>query len=178
MGCYAVRPYSVRPHMNTIFALVNPEDEEWVRLVGRYIMNMGAVEATTRLLIAVCEKNDRAVAMMADLPSRLGYLRKRFPRQPQDRHSWAMNVLAGATKHVAFRNVVAHSPLQAFVENALIEPAEPTGVVLEHQASSFLRRPARMRAASESLAQSAVSSELPRAASQWSKRTIDSRRPQ
>ena len=101
----------VRPHMNTISALVNPEDEEWVRLVGRYIMNMGAVEATTRLLIAVCEKNDRAVAMMADLPSRLGYLRKRFPRQPQERHSWAMNVLAVATKHVAFRNVVAHSPL-------------------------------------------------------------------
>jgi len=97
--------------MNTISALVNPDDEQWVRLVGRYIMNMGAVEATTRLLIARCEKNDRATAMTADLPSRLGYLRKRFPREPQERNSWAMNALAVASKHVAFRNVVAHSPL-------------------------------------------------------------------
>jgi hypothetical protein len=97
--------------MNIISALVNPEDDEWVLLVGRYIMNMGAAEATTRLLIALCERNDRAAAMTADLPSRLGYLRKRFPRQPQERHSWAMNALAVASKHVAFRNVVAHSPL-------------------------------------------------------------------
>ncbi len=97
--------------MNTISALVNPEDEEWVHLVGRYILNMGAVEATTRILIAVCERSDRAAAMTADLPSRLGYLRKRFPRQPQERHSWAMSALAVASKHVAFRNVVAHSPL-------------------------------------------------------------------
>ena len=97
--------------MNTISALVNPDDEEWVRLVGRYIMNMGAVEATTRLLIALCEKNDRAAAMTADLPARLGYLRRRFPRHPRERHSSAMNTLAVASKHVAFRNVVAHSPL-------------------------------------------------------------------
>jgi hypothetical protein len=97
--------------MNTVSALVNPDDEQWVRLVGRYIMNMGAVEATTRLLIARYGKNDRAAAMTADLPSRLGYLRNRFPREPQERHSWAMNVLAVASKHVAFRNVVAHSPL-------------------------------------------------------------------
>ena len=86
--------------------------------------------------------------------------------------------LQEAGSEVAGDAVVAHRSLQAFVENALVEPAAPTGVVLEHQASSFLRRPARMRAASESLAQSAVSSELPRAASQSSKRTIASRRPQ
>ena len=84
--------------------------------------------------------------------------------------------LQEAGSEVAGDAVVAHRSLQAFVENALVERC--AWVVLEHQASSFLRRPARMRAASESLAQSAVSSELPRAASQSSKRTIDSRRPQ
>lgn len=95
----------------TIPPLINPEDEEWVRLVGRYILNMGAVEASTRVLVAIYEKSDRVPTMSADLPSRLGFLRSRFPRAPIERHSWAMNVFAMASKHVGFRNIVAHSPL-------------------------------------------------------------------
>ena len=97
--------------MTDILPLLDPEDQEWVQLVGRYILNMGAIEASTRLLVAIHEKNDRASAMSADLPSRLGFLRNRFPREPSERHSWAMNVFGVAAKHVGFRNVVAHSPL-------------------------------------------------------------------
>ena len=97
--------------MNGILPLINPEDQEWVHLVGRYILNMGTVEASTRLLIAIHERNDRAAVMTADLPSRLGFLRSRFPRDPPERHSWAMNVFGVAAKHVGFRNVLAHSPL-------------------------------------------------------------------
>jgi hypothetical protein len=97
--------------MPDLLPLLNPEDQEWVQLVGRYILNMGAVEATTRLLIAIHERDDRAAVMSADLPSRLGFLRSRFPRAPQERHAWAMNVFFVAGKHASFRNIVAHSPL-------------------------------------------------------------------
>jgi hypothetical protein len=97
--------------MADLLPLVNPEDQEWVELVGRYILNMGAIEASTRVLVAIHERNDRAPVMSADLPSRLGFLRSRFPRSPQERHAWAMNVFFVAGKHVGFRNVIAHSPL-------------------------------------------------------------------
>ncbi|TXC66470.1 hypothetical protein FSC37_13350 [Piscinibacter aquaticus] len=91
--------------------LFNADDNEWVVLVGRYVLNMGSVEATTGLLISMHEGTDQAPSMNADLPSRLGFLRARFPRTSSDRHSWAMNVFAVASKHVGFRNIVAHSPL-------------------------------------------------------------------
>ena len=94
-----------------ISPLLNPEDQEWVQLVGRYILNMGAIEGSTRLLIALHENTDRAPAMSADFPSRVGFLKSRFPRTPAERHSWAMNVFAVVGKHVNFRNIVAHSPL-------------------------------------------------------------------
>jgi hypothetical protein len=97
--------------MADLLPLLNPEDREWVELVGRYVLNMGAIEASTRVLIAMYEGNDRAVIMSADFPSRLGFLRSRFPRDPSARHSWAMNVFGVAARHVGFRNVIAHSPL-------------------------------------------------------------------
>lgn len=97
--------------MTGILPLLNPEDQDWVQLVGRYILNMGAVEACTRRLIAIHEANDRVLVMSHDLSSRLGFLRNRFPREPTARHSWAMDVFSVAVKHVGFRNVIAHSPL-------------------------------------------------------------------
>lgn len=97
--------------MTGIQPIVNPNDEEWVQLVGRYVLNMGAVEATSRLLIAIHEGDDRSLVMSADLESRIGFLRGRFPRDPSDRHSWAMNVFAVTGRHIGFRNIVAHSPL-------------------------------------------------------------------
>jgi hypothetical protein len=102
---------NVRPHMATIQPLMNPDDHDWVILIGRYILNMGSVEASTRLLITIHEGNDRAKTMNADLPSRIGFLRGRFPRNNTARHSWAMNVFNVAGKHVGFRNIIAHSPL-------------------------------------------------------------------
>ena len=100
--------------MAEINALFNPQDQQWVLLVGRYILNMGAIEASTRLLIGIYEGNDRAMAMSADFPSRIGFLRRRFPREPVERHSWAMNIFSVAVKHTEFRNAVAHSPLEQF----------------------------------------------------------------
>jgi hypothetical protein len=91
--------------------LFNATDDEWVTIVGKYIINMGGVEASTRVLIAICEGTDNAAAMSADLPSRIGYLRRRFPRASKERHSWAMQVFDVASKHVGFRNIVAHSPI-------------------------------------------------------------------
>ena len=90
--------------------LLNPSDDnEWVIMVGRYILNMGSIEMTTRQLISMIEGKTNSPVMSEGLASRIGFIRKRFPRTDQSRHSWAMNVFAVASKHVGFRNAVAHS---------------------------------------------------------------------
>lgn len=91
--------------------LFNVTDDEWVLMVGKYIINMGGVEAATRLLISIVERSDSSPNMNGDLPSRLGYLRRRFPREPREQHSRAMAVFDVAARHVGFRNIVAHSPI-------------------------------------------------------------------
>jgi hypothetical protein len=88
----------------------NQPDQEWVLQVGRYIMNMGALEHVTRELIHAMVPGNLDV-YNAPLDTRLGFLRKRFPREPVARHEWAMKVFAVAKQHVGFRNIVAHSPL-------------------------------------------------------------------
>lgn len=91
--------------------LFNATDDEWVLMVGKYIINMGGVEASTRVLISIAERSGNSPVMNSDLPSRLGYLRRRFPREPKEQHSRAMKVFDIAGKHVGFRNIVAHSPI-------------------------------------------------------------------
>lgn len=90
--------------------LINPGDnDEWVTFVGRYILNMGSVEMATRLLISRILGLPNPPVMNEGLSSRIGFIRKRFPQTDQARHSWAMGVLTVASKHVEFRNAVAHS---------------------------------------------------------------------
>jgi hypothetical protein len=91
--------------------LFNAEDDEWVTMVGRYVLNMGALEAATRLLIVAIDGTDATPIFSGSLSSRIGFLRKRFPRADQMRHKWAMNTFMVAERHAAFRNVVCHSPL-------------------------------------------------------------------
>lgn len=91
--------------------LFNAKDDEWVVLVGRYVLNMGAVEMATRLLIARIEGSDTTPIFVRPLSARIGFLRKRFLREDQKRHQWAMNVFEVAERHCGFRNIVAHSPL-------------------------------------------------------------------
>lgn len=98
--------------------LFNAEDDEWVVLVGRYILNMGALELATRLLISRIEGSDATPIFVADLAARLGFLRSRFPREDKIRHQWAMNVFEVADKHCGFRNIVAHSPLAMTSDDA------------------------------------------------------------
>jgi hypothetical protein len=97
--------------MKTLKHLRVTEQNDWVIAIGRYILNMGSVEATTRVLIAIHEKSDQARVMNADLSGRIGFLRNRFPRVDNARHSWAMNVFNVTSKHAGFRNIIAHSPL-------------------------------------------------------------------
>jgi len=91
--------------------LFGAQDDEWVTMVGRYILNMGAIEMATRILIMGITGNDRDPVLSADLPARIGFVRSRFPRTDKARHSWAMNVFEVGLKHVNFRNIVAHSPV-------------------------------------------------------------------
>jgi hypothetical protein len=94
-----------------VVPLFNAQDDEWVTLVGRYILNMGAVELATRLIIARIDGPDQVPIFSDDLAARLGYIRKRFPRSETARHGQAMNTLNVALRHSGFRNVVAHSPI-------------------------------------------------------------------
>ncbi len=73
--------------------LFNTKDDEWVVMVGRYILNMGALEMATRLLIARIEGTDSAPIFSDDLTARIGFVRKRFPQEDKVRHKWAMNAL-------------------------------------------------------------------------------------
>jgi len=91
--------------------LFNAGDDDWVVMVGRYILNMGAIEMATRLLIAQIHGTDSAPIFSDDLSARIGFIRKRFPRSSAPRHKWAMNALDVTRKHAAFRNIVAHGPL-------------------------------------------------------------------
>jgi hypothetical protein len=59
--------------------LSNADDDEWVTLVGRYILNMGALEMATRLIIARIEGTDAVAIFSDDLSARIGFVRKRFP---------------------------------------------------------------------------------------------------
>jgi hypothetical protein len=97
--------------MIAIKPLFGAADEEWVVHVGRYMLNMGAVEMGTRLIITNLEGSDQAPIFSKDLSVRLGYLRRRFPRSDAGRHEWAMNVFEVALRHSGFRNIVAHSPI-------------------------------------------------------------------
>ena len=58
--------------------LFNIQDDEWVAMTGRYILNMGALEMATRLLIARITGGDKHPVFSDDLAARLGFLRKRF----------------------------------------------------------------------------------------------------
>ncbi len=80
-------------------------------MVGKYMLNMGAVEATTRKIVGTITGSDRSPEVSLDLPIRIGFIRKRFPRDNSERHAWAMNVFKVALRHVGFRNIIAHSPL-------------------------------------------------------------------
>lgn len=91
--------------------LFNADDDQWVVMTGRYLLNMGAVEMATRLLIAQIVGNDTDPIFRDDLSARIGFIRKRFPRGNSARHKWAMHAFEVATKHTGFRNIIAHSPL-------------------------------------------------------------------
>jgi hypothetical protein len=81
-------------------------------MVGKYILNMGAVEMATRQIIARTNSGkDQIPIFSADFAARLGYIRKRYPRTNKLLHSRAMKVFEVAEKHIGFRNIVAHSPI-------------------------------------------------------------------
>ncbi|WP_128513801.1 hypothetical protein [Tabrizicola thermarum] len=94
-----------------IQALLNPDDDPWVWAVGRFIMNMGVVESATRLLIVEITGSDQDAIFSGDLAARIGYLRKRYPRNAAERHAQATKVFAVALKLCGFRNIIAHCPL-------------------------------------------------------------------
>jgi hypothetical protein len=98
--------------------LHNAVDDDWALMVGRFMLNMGAVELATRLLVVQITGSDRDPVSASDLSLRLGFIRKRFPREDRERHSWAMNVFAVAAKHVGFRNIVAHGGIVIVTDNS------------------------------------------------------------
>ena len=101
--------------------LLNPDDEPWVNMIGRYMINMGNVDMMTRLLGLKIKGSDRDPIYSSELSLRIGFIKNSFPRAHRDRHAWAMNVLKVAAKHAGFRNIVAHSAL-AITKNEMGAP--------------------------------------------------------
>lgn len=86
-------------------------DEEWVLAIGRFMLNMGAIEAASILVGEIIEGSTWAQRPRKDLVSRLGWIRKNFPQTDRERHQQAMSTLRIAQKMSAFRDAIAHSPL-------------------------------------------------------------------
>jgi len=91
--------------------LFGADDGEWVTKIGRFMLNMGAIEATTVLIVAQIERRNRSQTEKLDLKLRIRFIRERFPKEELHRHQWAMNIFGVALKISAFRDVIAHSPL-------------------------------------------------------------------
>jgi hypothetical protein len=87
-------------------ALLNPDDDEWVNLVGRYILNMAVLEMASREWIATTQGESHHM-MHQPLAKRIEFMSARFP--PSD--SAITTIFECAQRHTVFRNTVAHSPL-------------------------------------------------------------------
>ena len=86
-----------------------PQSDEWIQLIGKYLINMGALETLTRVIIARLNRTDRVKIYSDDLSSRAKYLRSRYPNLDAIKHKKAMNIFNILEKHIGFRNIVAHS---------------------------------------------------------------------
>jgi hypothetical protein len=91
------------------------EDEEWVVAVGRFMLNMGAIEAATVQLVARIAGKIQSQSERQELKIRMGFLRGRFPRDDKERHKWAMNIFDVAMQLATFRDIIAHSPVKVEV---------------------------------------------------------------
>ena len=116
---------------------LSADDDAWVQLIGKYMLNMGSVELMTRNIIYNMHGTDNVPVYSDTLAARMGYLRARFPREPQSRHQWAMRVFGVADKHLTFRNSVAHSSVvlhgddagpQRVVGLLDLTPRDPTNI--------------------------------------------------
>lgn len=89
----------------------NPNDEKWIQYIGQYMINMGAIETTTRAIIAKLNGTDQVPIFHENLELRIKYLRSRYPNSDDVKHKRAMNFFKVLRRHVGFRNAVAHSGL-------------------------------------------------------------------
>jgi hypothetical protein len=94
----------------SLLPLINPaSNDEWIQFIGKYMINMGAIEATSRIIIGRLNGTDQVKIFSADLAARLQYLRARYPNDDKEKHKRAMNLFDVLSKHVIYRNIVAHS---------------------------------------------------------------------
>ncbi len=106
MRCDKGRYGNIGRNHKLVETLLNPDDDEWVRLVGRYILDLGVIEMATREWIATME-GENAPVMTATLAKRIEFIKVRLPAK----EARTMRVFEVAEKHTLFRNTVAHSPL-------------------------------------------------------------------
>lgn len=105
----------------------SPNDENWIQYIGKYMINMGAIETTTRVIIAKLHSTDQVAIFHADLEPRIRYLSSRYVNSDNIKHKRAMNFFRALRKHVGFRNAVAHSGL--LYKDGLNNTKEMAGLV-------------------------------------------------
>lgn len=90
---------------------INPRNDEWVKAVGRYILNMGVVEELTRVIIMRMTGKKEDQIINGDLSIRIRFIRGHYPRSDHSSHQEACRILDFAVAETSFRNIVAHSPV-------------------------------------------------------------------
>jgi len=94
----------------SILPLMNPaSSDEWIQFIGKYMINMGAIETTTRIIIGNLNGTDKIKIYSDDLSARSDYLRVRYSNHNAEKHKKAMKFFDLLGKHIGFRNIVAHS---------------------------------------------------------------------
>ena len=86
-----------------------PSDDEWISSIGKYMLNLGAIESITRVLIADLNGTDQVPVYSAALAKRLDYLKIRYSNSDTEKYKKVMELFEIAQRHIKYRNIVAHS---------------------------------------------------------------------
>lgn len=84
-------------------------NKEWIEYIWKYMINMGAIETTSRLIIEKLNNTNNIAIYSEDLDNRIKYLQARYPNDNKMKHQKAMKMFKVLKKHIWFRNIIAHS---------------------------------------------------------------------
>lgn len=95
--------------MNILSQINSPNNEMWIQHIGKYILNMGAIEMLSRVIIAKINETENVAVFSAPLGKRLEYLSVRLNINDIEKRERALALFDVLKNHLKFRNTIAHS---------------------------------------------------------------------